>query len=155
MCSRLSRHTMTATSLGPLGSAFGNSLFIFGLGWPYALTHPAPLRFLEHTMRDFRRAGLTLSQEDRDKVEALDKKISQAGVKFSQNIAEDDTKLYASGLCSQCSNWKYWRECDWRGGRWLCCLPHCHTATLPRRSLMGLRTASSLPSTRTTLASMS
>lgn len=107
---------MTATSLGPLGSAFGNSLSILAPAGPAPLTHPAPLRFLEHTMRDFRRAGLTLSQEDRDKVEALDKKISQAGVKFSQNIAEDDTKLYASGLCSQCSNRKYCRECDWRAG---------------------------------------
>jgi len=48
-------------------------------------------RLFEQTMRDYKRRGFTLSKEDRDAVEALQKEIAKLASEFDQNIRETDT----------------------------------------------------------------
>lgn len=50
-------------------------------------------RLLDFTMRDYRRSGMMLSPENRAKLIELEKKISQLGIDFQQNIADDETKV--------------------------------------------------------------
>lgn len=63
----------------------------------YADTKPSlageQKRLLEFTMRDYRRSGMALSTEDRNKLKELEKEISRLGIEFSQNIADDETKV--------------------------------------------------------------
>jgi Zn-dependent oligopeptidase len=50
-------------------------------------------RLLEFTLRDFKRNGLNLPVEKRDRVEAIKKRISTIGITFSKNVAEENTKF--------------------------------------------------------------
>jgi Zn-dependent oligopeptidase len=50
-------------------------------------------RFVERTLRDYRRRGLALPPPERARVEALKTRISDIGVAFQQALAEDATKL--------------------------------------------------------------
>lgn len=50
-------------------------------------------RLLEFTMRDYRRSGMMLSPEKREKLKELEKEISRLGIEFQQNIADDETKV--------------------------------------------------------------
>ena len=63
----------------------------------YADTNPQlqgeAARLLEHTMRDYRRAGMLLSPEKREQLTALEKQISQLGIEFEKNIREDETRV--------------------------------------------------------------
>jgi Zn-dependent oligopeptidase len=52
-----------------------------------------PLKLYEDTMRDYRRAGLTLDKPTRDKVEALQKQLARVSTDFDKNISEAKHEL--------------------------------------------------------------
>lgn len=63
----------------------------------YADTKPAlageDAKFLEETMRDYRRAGLALPKAERDEVEKLRKELADVGTDFQSNIAKTQKPL--------------------------------------------------------------
>jgi thimet oligopeptidase len=63
----------------------------------YADTNPAltgeKKRALEFTMRDYRRAGMTLPEEQRNRLKEIEKELSRLGIEFEKNIADDDTRI--------------------------------------------------------------
>ncbi|MGE3180587.1 MAG: M3 family metallopeptidase [Phycisphaerae bacterium] len=63
----------------------------------YAKTNPQlegeQKRLLSHTMRDYRRAGMELSQEDRKKLSDMQKEMSDLSIRFQANIRDDDTTV--------------------------------------------------------------
>jgi len=46
-------------------------------------------RFLEHTLRDYRRAGVDRPPEVRDRLKQIDEELTRLGQHFSKNISED------------------------------------------------------------------
>ena len=50
-------------------------------------------RLLEHALRDYRRAGMELPAERRDKLKAVEKDITKLGIAFEKNIREDETRV--------------------------------------------------------------
>ena len=50
-------------------------------------------RFLDFTLRDYRRQGMELSKEKRDRVAEIQKELNRLGIQFDQNIADDETAL--------------------------------------------------------------
>jgi thimet oligopeptidase len=54
-----------------------------------ATLDPEAKRFLEHTLRDFRRSGVDKDQATRDRVKTINEEITKLGQQFSKNIAED------------------------------------------------------------------
>jgi thimet oligopeptidase len=46
-------------------------------------------RFIEHTLRDYRRAGVDKSPEVRERLKAIDEELTRLGQQFSKNISED------------------------------------------------------------------
>ena len=46
-------------------------------------------RFLEHTLRDYRRAGVDKPPEVRDRLKQIDEELTRLGQHFSKNISED------------------------------------------------------------------
>ncbi len=63
----------------------------------YADTNPdlegEEKRLLEHTLRDFRRSGMALSESDREKLTTIQKEINKLSLEFEKNIREDDTRV--------------------------------------------------------------
>jgi thimet oligopeptidase len=63
----------------------------------YADTNPSltgeQKRLLEFTMRDYRRAGMMLPVEKRDRLKAIEIELTKLGIEFETNIAEDQTKV--------------------------------------------------------------
>lgn len=61
----------------------------------YANTHPKlegeQKRFLEFTLRDYRRAGMSLTPEKRADLTKIQQEINSLGIEFMKNIAEDET----------------------------------------------------------------
>jgi hypothetical protein len=49
-------------------------------------------RFVEHTLRDFRRNGLALPLDKRTRIEEIKKRMSGLGIQFSKNLGEENTK---------------------------------------------------------------
>ena len=50
-------------------------------------------RFLEYTLRDFKRNGLHLPSEKRARIEAIKKKMSVLGITFSKNLGEENSSF--------------------------------------------------------------
>ena len=50
---------------------------------------PDTQRFLEHTLRDYRRAGVDKPPEVRDRLKQIDEELTRLGQQFSKNISED------------------------------------------------------------------
>ncbi len=50
-------------------------------------------RLLERSLRDYRRAGMDLSPENREKLKALEIEINKLSLEFEKNIRDDDTKV--------------------------------------------------------------
>jgi Zn-dependent oligopeptidase len=48
-------------------------------------------RMLEHTMRDYRRSGMSLSAQDREKLKIIQKELGTLTIEFDTNIREDKT----------------------------------------------------------------
>lgn len=46
-------------------------------------------RFVEHTLRDYRRAGVDKSPEVRERLKQIDEELTRLGQRFSKNISED------------------------------------------------------------------
>lgn len=49
-------------------------------------------RLLDFTMRDYRRSGMTLPADKREKLKQLEMEINKLGIEFQRNIADDETK---------------------------------------------------------------
>jgi thimet oligopeptidase len=58
-----------------------------------AALKPAQKRFLEHTLRDFRRNGLELKPDDQQKLTALNEKLTRLSQKFESNIASSTLSI--------------------------------------------------------------
>lgn len=50
-------------------------------------------RLLQHTLRDFRRAGMALSQADREKLRRIKEELTKLSITFEKNIREDETRV--------------------------------------------------------------
>jgi thimet oligopeptidase len=50
---------------------------------------PETKRFVEHTLRDYRRAGVDKSPEIRERLKQIDEELTRLGQQFSKNISED------------------------------------------------------------------
>ncbi|MEM7310329.1 MAG: M3 family metallopeptidase [Planctomycetota bacterium] len=50
-------------------------------------------RYAERLLRDFRRAGMSLPKEKRDRLAAIDAELNEVGIEFGQNIAEDESAV--------------------------------------------------------------
>ncbi len=48
-------------------------------------------RLLDHTLRDFRRAGMALSPGAREELKSIQKEITRLSIEFERNIREDET----------------------------------------------------------------
>ncbi len=63
----------------------------------YAATKPKLVgeqaRLLEFTLRDYRRSGMELAKEKRDRLQAIEMELGKLGIEFSQNIADDETRV--------------------------------------------------------------
>ena len=63
----------------------------------YADTNPSLTgerkRVLEFTMRDYRRAGMTLPEESRNRLKEIEKELTRLGIEFEKRIADDDTRI--------------------------------------------------------------
>ena len=63
----------------------------------YANTHPKlegeQKRMLEHTLRDYRRAGMELAPEKRKRLQKIEVELSKLSTDFETNIAEDETRV--------------------------------------------------------------
>lgn len=78
-----------------------NNVDIYNALTAYATGHTESLDaeqryFLDESLRDFKRAGLDLPENERNKVKALKKALAQFGLEFEQNIAEDTSTVQAS-----------------------------------------------------------
>jgi thimet oligopeptidase len=78
----------------------------------YAGTNPALTgenkRLLEHTLRDYRRAGMELTRAERDHLSGIQKEIARLAIVFDENIREDDTAILVSadGLAGTDPEWR-------------------------------------------------
>ena len=61
---------------------------------------PVHRRFLEKTVKGFRRAGADLNEKDKQRLEAIDVELTQATTKFSQNVL-DATNAYELVITDQ------------------------------------------------------
>jgi len=83
---------------------FATNIDLYNAIKAYADTNPAlygeQARMLEHTMRDYRRSGMTLSVEDREKLKTIQKELGTLTIEFDTNIREDKTivSIPAGGL---------------------------------------------------------
>ncbi len=50
-------------------------------------------RLLDHTMRDYRRAGMTLSSKTRETLKEVQKELTRLSIEFEKNIREDETRV--------------------------------------------------------------
>ncbi len=50
-------------------------------------------RLLQHTLRDYRRAGMELSAEQREQLKQLEKEIVRLTLEFEKNVREDETRV--------------------------------------------------------------
>lgn len=51
-------------------------------------------RLMNFTMRDYRRSGMDLSEDKRNRLKEIEKELSKLGIEFEQRIAEDDTMVF-------------------------------------------------------------
>jgi thimet oligopeptidase len=74
---------------------FATNEYLYRAVKAYADTNPELVgeqaRMLEHTMRDYRRSGMSLSQEDREKLKTIQKELGTLTIEFDTNIREDKT----------------------------------------------------------------
>ena len=61
-------------------------------------TDPATERFVSHTLRDYRRAGVDRPAEVRDRLKQIDEELTKLGQQFSKNISEDVRVIEATAL---------------------------------------------------------
>ncbi|MBC8064665.1 MAG: Zn-dependent oligopeptidase [Chlorobia bacterium] len=55
--------------------------------------NPEQQRMLDFTLRDYRRAGMELPKEKRDRVAEIQKELNRLGIAFGTNIADDETSV--------------------------------------------------------------
>lgn len=74
---------------------FATNVDLYNVIKAYADTTPVLVgeqaRMLEHTIRDYRRSGMSLSAEDREKLIAIQKELGTLEIEFDTNIREDKT----------------------------------------------------------------
>ena len=76
---------------------FGKREDIYAAVKEYAATTPEldtlQKRMLDETMRDYRRAGMDLSPEDRVRLIEIEKELATLGQEFNRTIREDDSTV--------------------------------------------------------------
>lgn len=79
------------------GSALNKREDLYNAIKGYADTNPnltgEQKRLLEFTLRDFRRNGMALPKDKRDRLQAIDEELTKLGLQFEQGIAEDETRV--------------------------------------------------------------
>lgn len=55
--------------------------------------NPEQKRMLDFTLRDYRRAGMELSKDKRDRVAEIQKQLNGLGIQFDGNISDDETTV--------------------------------------------------------------
>ena len=74
---------------------FATNVDLYNAIKAYADTNPEltgeQARMLKHTMRDYRRSGMSLSPEDREKLKTIQKELGTLTIEFDTNIREDKT----------------------------------------------------------------
>ncbi len=79
------------------GTAVGKREDLYKAIKAYADTKPEltgeRARFLEFTMRDYRRAGMDLPADQRSKLQANELEQNKQNIAFDQNIADDETRI--------------------------------------------------------------
>ncbi len=68
----------------------------------YVSNHPSEVaklsgeqkRFLDFTLRDYRRAGMELDPKQRERLTEVQKEITKLGIEFNRNIADDQSVVY-------------------------------------------------------------
>ena len=82
------------------GIELGKREDLYNAVMAYAKTKPKlegeQARLLEFILRDYKRSGMTLPKDKRDKVAGIQKEISKLSIDFQKNIAEDDTTVFAT-----------------------------------------------------------
>ncbi len=77
---------------------FGKNEALYEAVQNYADTNPAlegeQARLLEFTLRDYRRAGMSLSPEDRARLTDIEKRINERSIAFDQNILNDASTVF-------------------------------------------------------------
>ena len=58
--------------------------------------HPEWQRYLDFLLRDYKRTGLDLDDENYEKIKAIKKKMSELSSTFQKNLNEEDTQFYFS-----------------------------------------------------------
>ncbi|MCH8165643.1 MAG: Zn-dependent oligopeptidase [Planctomycetes bacterium] len=70
---------------------------LYGAVKAYAATLPRlrgeQKRLLKHTLRDYRRAGMELEPEKRDRLKVVQKEITRLSIEFEKNIRQDETRV--------------------------------------------------------------
>ena len=54
---------------------------------------PVQQRYLDQMLRDYRRAGMELSEDKRERYKAIQQELTKLGLEFDQNINEDGTRV--------------------------------------------------------------
>ena len=76
---------------------FATNVDLYNAVKSYADTNPElsgeRARMLEHTMRDYRRSGMSLSTEDREALTKVQKEIGKLSIEFEANIRNDETVI--------------------------------------------------------------
>ena len=79
------------------GIALGKREDLYRAIKAYADTKPnlkgEEARMLMFTLRDYRRAGMDVSPEKRDRLKEIEEKLAKLGIDFKQNIADDETTV--------------------------------------------------------------
>lgn len=76
---------------------FATNVDLYNAVKAYADTNPdlsgERARMLKHTMRDYRRSGMSLSPDDRETLTEIQKEIGTLSIEFDSNIREDETVI--------------------------------------------------------------
>ena len=76
---------------------FSKNIDLYNAVKAYAGTNPTLVgeqsRMLEHTMRDYKRSGMTLSAEDRAQLTEIQKELGKLSIEFEANIRNDETVI--------------------------------------------------------------
>eukprot|EP01113_Clastostelium_recurvatum_P027594 TRINITY_DN3331_c0_g1_i2.p1 TRINITY_DN3331_c0_g1~~TRINITY_DN3331_c0_g1_i2.p1 ORF type:complete len:739 (-),score=223.20 TRINITY_DN3331_c0_g1_i2:14-2230(-) len=88
------------TKMSSFGIEMGMRVDVFKSVEAYEATNPGlkgeDARFLQRLLLDFKRAGLALPEDQREELKTLKQRISDACIKFQQNLNEDVSHLWLS-----------------------------------------------------------
>ena len=87
---------------------------------------PMDVRFLERTVRDYKRAGLDLPKEKRDLVEAKKKRMAALSTDYATNTGEENNKLEFSAADLKGLPADFLKKLEKKGGKFVVSLKYPH-----------------------------